>query len=284
MRTIKKLHQAEFSPIADLLTYSPLPRPNLQQIDPFIFLNHHGPQVYTPDNDGLPFGPHPHRGMETVTFIIDGDIMHKDSSGHQSVITAGGIQWMTAGSGLIHAEVSSDEFKRMGGKLEILQLWLNLPAALKMTQPFYMGLQKDQIPHIHTDNERVIIKAISGNWEGIEGAFKSVSGVALSLISFEPGGNISISVPEDNNVFFYVVRGMVKVNDAEARATQLVEFNLEGGIVSIETQQESIVLFGHATPFNEPLVAQGPFVMNTIEEIREAYQDYRDGKFGEWNF
>lgn len=135
MKTIKKIHQAEFRPIADLITYSPIPTRTLDQIDPFLFLNHHGPQVYPPNNNGLPFGPHPHRGMETVTFIIDGDIAHHDSGGHTSVINNGGVQWMTAGKGLIHAEVSSEQFKKAGGKLEILQLWLNLPARLKMTTP-----------------------------------------------------------------------------------------------------------------------------------------------------
>src|SRR5690349_21652213 len=124
MRSIKKIHSSEYRPIADLVTYSPMPTRSLEMLDPFLFLNHHGPQVYSPDNDGLPFGPHPHRGMETVTFILDGDIMHKDSGGHESIIREGGIQWMTAGSGLIHAEVSSDEFMDKGGPLEILQLWI----------------------------------------------------------------------------------------------------------------------------------------------------------------
>ena len=112
MRTIKKIHKAEYRPIADLKTWSPMPTRSLEMIDPFLFLNHHGPQTYTPNNRGLPFGPHPHRGMQTVTFILEGDIMHKDSGGHESVITAGGVQWMVAGRGLIHAEVSSDDFKK----------------------------------------------------------------------------------------------------------------------------------------------------------------------------
>jgi redox-sensitive bicupin YhaK (pirin superfamily) len=122
MRSIKKLHIPEYAPIADLITYRVLPTRSIEYIDPFLFLNHHGPQVYKPNNNGLPFGPHPHRGMETVTFVISGDIAHKDSSGHDNVTNAGGVQWMTAGRGLIHAEVSSDEFMKNGGPLEILQL------------------------------------------------------------------------------------------------------------------------------------------------------------------
>src|SRR5450759_363315 len=137
MKTIKANHKAEYEPIADLVTYRAMPTNHvaMNQLDPFIFLNHHGWQEYSPNNNGLPFGPHPHRGFETVTFILEGDLTHKDSSGATSVIKAGGVQWMTAGSGLVHAEISSDEFKKKGGPLEILQLWVNLPAKHKMTQP-----------------------------------------------------------------------------------------------------------------------------------------------------
>src|SRR5215217_8196479 len=131
-RTINKLHPAHRDDFGDLATVRPLPGPDVDQIDPFLFLNHHGPQTYRPGNRGLPFGPHPHRGFETVTFILEGNLAHRDSAGHESVIHAGGIQWMTAGSGIIHAEVSPEDFKRSGGPLEILQLWVNLPGRLKM--------------------------------------------------------------------------------------------------------------------------------------------------------
>src|SRR5690606_16910570 len=125
--------------------------PRVEQVDPFLFLNHHGPQTYGANNRGLPFGPHPHRGFETVTFILQGELAHRDSAGHESVIRRGGVQWMTAGSGLVHAEVSPDEFKRVGGPLEILQLWVNLPGRLKMTRPRYTGLQGDEIPALSVD-------------------------------------------------------------------------------------------------------------------------------------
>jgi redox-sensitive bicupin YhaK (pirin superfamily) len=282
MRTIKKIHKAAYSPIADLITYSPLPSRTLQQIDPFLFLNHHGPQQYKPGNNGLPFGPHPHRGMETVTFILDGDIMHKDSAGHESIITAGGVQYMTAGRGLIHAEVSSSEFKQKGGGLEILQLWLNLPARLKMTAPKYIGLQKEDIPTLTLDNGQVEINLISGSWEGNKGAFDSPTGVQLNTIYFKPGGKLNFAVPVVNNVFFYVIRGKLIVNGQTVEALHLAEFNNNNEQIQIEAHMDSVLLFGHAKPFNEPVVAQGPFVMNTEEEIQQAYQDYRQGKFGRW--
>lgn len=280
MRTINKIIDAVYSPIADLITYSPLPAESLNQIDPFLLLNHHGPQKYPSNNNGLPFGPHPHRGMETVTFIIDGDIMHKDSSGNESVITAGGVQWMTAGSGLIHAEVSSSEFKKKGGNLEILQLWVNLPAKQKMTKPFYKGLQSDEIPNIKYTNGS--IKVISGKHEKTDGAFTSINNVHLSLINFFADSELQLEVPVDENILFYIINGDLKVNNKNADARQLVQFNNDSEKISIEIIEDSLILFGHAKPFNEPVVAQGPFVMNSREEIAEAYYDYRSGKFGTW--
>src|SRR6188508_1300632 len=150
MKTIKANHKAEYEPIADLVTYRAMPTKHvaMNQLDPFIFLNHHGWQEYPPGNNGLPFGPHPHRGFETVTFILEGELAHTDSAGHESVIRAGGVQWMTAGRGIVHAEVSPESFKRAGGRLDILQLWVNLPARLKMTAPRYVGVQADGIPAV----------------------------------------------------------------------------------------------------------------------------------------
>src|SRR5947209_6888005 len=132
-RTVRALHVGVRDDIGDLVTRRPLPGHGVDQIDPFLFLNHHGPQTYPPGNRGLPFGPHPHRGFETVTFIIEGELAHRDTAGHESVIDGGGVQWMTAGSGLVHAELSPESFRRTGGPLDILQLWVNLPARLKMT-------------------------------------------------------------------------------------------------------------------------------------------------------
>ena len=253
----------------------------LPQIDPFLFLNHHGFQVYKPHNQGLPFGPHPHRGMETVTFIVDGDIMHKDSHGFQSVITAGGVQWMTAGSGLIHAEVSSPAFKETGGDLEILQLWVNLPARLKMTEPAYFGLQKDEIPAIQV-NENIVLNLVSGTWNGQNGAFETLTDVFLSTIALQASGTFTLSVDENRTILFYVIRGSLRVNGQVVAQRQLVEFGSDGETIDLIAEADSLLLFGHAEPFDEPLVARGPFVMNTEQEIAEAYRDYQIGKFGTW--
>jgi redox-sensitive bicupin YhaK (pirin superfamily) len=260
-----------------------MPTRDLQMIDPFLFLNHHGPQTYAANNKGLPFGPHPHRGMETVTFILDGDISHKDSGGNENVIYSGGVQWMTAGSGLIHAEISSDDFKKFGGDLEILQLWINLPAKLKMTKPGYRGFQQDEIPTVALDDGKITARVISGNFKGTRGAFKTLTAIDLATLNFKESGKLEINVPRDHNIFFYVIKGELIVNGESAKALHLVEFNNDGESINIEAKADSTLLFGHAVPFNEPVVARGPFVMNTMEEIDVAYQDFQSGKLGEWN-
>ncbi|WP_347156885.1 pirin family protein [Pontibacter chitinilyticus] len=282
MRKIKKQYKAISAPVDDLITYRALPTREVEYIDPFLFLNHHGPQQYGPNNRGLPFGPHPHRGFETLTFILEGDIMHQDTGGGQSVIEAGGVQWMTAGRGLIHAEISSDDFKKKGGKLEILQLWFNLPAKYKMVEPKYVGLQKDQIPTATEDGGKVKVHVVSGTWGDVKGPIDSLSDISMSSIDMEKGSRFTTRVAAARNIFFYVVRGAVKVNGETVEKLHLVEFENEGEELQVEALEDAVLLFGHAQPFNEPVVSHGPFVMNTENEIREAFRDYQLGKMGTW--
>lgn len=189
---------------------------------------------------------------------------------------------MTAGKGLIHAEISSAEFMKNGGDLEILQLWVNLPAKYKMVQPAYKGLQKKDIPSIELDNGRIILHAVSGDWNGTKGAFSPLADIALATIFIRSGGVYDIDIAAERNIFFYVIKGGVSVNGQRAKIHQLVEFNNDEGSTKVEALEESVILFGYALPFNEPIVAQGPFVMNTEQEIRTAYEDYRKGAFGIW--
>jgi redox-sensitive bicupin YhaK (pirin superfamily) len=279
-RTIRSQHAAQRDDIADLVTRRPLPGPGVEQVDPFLFLNHHGPQTYPPNNRGLPFGPHPHRGFETVTFILEGELSHLDSGGHESVIRAGGVQWMTAGSGLVHAELSPAAFKRAGGPLEILQLWVNLPAALKFAPPRYVGLQREEIPTATVDEGRVAIDVIAGTVEGVTGPYTPLVDIFMSTIRLQPGGRVILPAAADRNVFLYVVRGEVEVGGRPAKAWHLVQLNGDGDAVELSAAGEAFVVFGHAAPFNEPVVSHGPFVMNTRQQIVEAINDYQAGKFG----
>ncbi|MBD3835761.1 pirin family protein [Brevundimonas sp.] len=277
-RPVLRLHPAQRDDIGDLTTRRPVPGPGLEQVDPFLFLNHHGPQTYPPNNRGLPFGPHPHRGFETVTFILDGDLAHNDSGGGESIIKAGGVQWMTAGSGLIHAELSPAAFKRDGGPMEILQLWVNLPSRLKMTRPNYIGLQADDIPTFVTD-AGVTVEPVSGQWQGRAAPIQSLIDVNLAVVRLSTGSRFVEPVAADRNVFLYVVKGQVEV-----AGTAVPQWNLaalgDGTAVEIAAASDAVVLLGHARPIDEPVFAHGPFVMNTREEIIAAIQDYQAGKFG----
>lgn len=281
-KTVTRVHPALRDDIGDLITQRPVPSAHLDQVDPFLFLNHHGPQTYPPHNRGLPFGPHPHRGFETVTFILEGMLTHKDSAGHESIIRAGGVQWMTAGSGLIHAEISPREFLETGGPLEILQLWVNLPPHLKMTQPAYTGLQKEQIPALSLDDGRITMNLISGTWDGTTGPVESLTGVFMSTIELRPGASLRIGDMARRSVFLYVVRGAAQVGNYEDRvsAFHLVELSSDGDEILLSSAEGALVLFGHAEPIGAPVVSHGPFVMNSRAEIEQAIRDYQAGKFG----
>jgi quercetin 2,3-dioxygenase len=278
-RSIKRAHPAMRDDIADLTTRRPVPGRDVEQIDPFLFLNHHGPQVYAPHNRGLPFGPHPHRGFETVTFILTGELAHRDSAGHESIIREGGIQWMTAGSGLVHAEISPQEFKRHGGPLEILQLWVNLPPRLKMTQPRYIGLQRDEIPAIETPDGKGVVNLVSGHYLGRQGAMQPLLDIFMSTVDLQAGARVEFPGVAKRNVFLYVVRGAITVAGQAAQEWHLIELGDAGDSVEIEAVSDAVLLFGHAEPIGAPVVAYGPFVMNTRDEIMQAIQDYQAGKF-----
>ncbi|MCA1248595.1 pirin family protein [Massilia sp. MS-15] len=281
-RRVHRLHPALRDDIGDLITQRPLPGRLVEQIDPFLFLNHHGPQTYPPHNRGLPFGPHPHRGFETVTFILAGSLAHRDNAGHESVIHAGGVQWMTAGRGIVHAEVSPRDFLEHGGPVEILQLWVNLPSRLKMSEPAYTGLQRADIPALALDEGKVVLNLIAGEWEGWRGPVQSLTGVFMSTVQMRAGGGIVFGGLTGRNVFLYVARGVVQVGMHADLVSpmHLVELDETGDTVAIRASEDALLVFGHADPIREPVVAHGPFVMTTREEISQAILDYQAGRFG----
>tara|TARA_R110002072_G_scaffold15856_48_gene63033 strand:+ start:4971 stop:5822 length:852 start_codon:yes stop_codon:yes gene_type:complete len=275
-RPLLSVHKARRKDIGDLITRRPVPGPGLEQVDPFLFLNHHGPQTYPPGNHGLPFGPHPHRGFETVTFILQGNLAHRDTGGGESVVEAGGVQWMTAGRGLIHAELSPTSFKREGGPLEILQLWVNLPARLKLTEPNYIPVAAEEIPAVELA-PGVVMRAVSGS----EGApVSSLTGVMLTMVELAPGRSATLPAPAGRSVFFYMVNGAARIGPGEVPEHHLAQVG-DGEGVKVSSDSGCLILYGHADPIGEPVVAHGPFVMNTREEILKALQDYQSGVFGD---
>jgi redox-sensitive bicupin YhaK (pirin superfamily) len=278
-RTLKANHPAYRDDIQDLTTRRPLPGPDLSDLNPFLFLNHHGPQFYPPNNGGLPFGPHPHRGFETVTFVLEGSLAHSDTGGHESIIDAGGVQWMTAGNGLVHAELSPQGFMERGGRLEILQLWLNLPATLKMTAPRYVGVQEGGIPSIAMQDGASRIQLVSGEWSGFRGPIESLTGTFMSVVRLAAGGRVKFSGVAGRRVFLYVVRGSIAIEGERVAQFNLAELHEDGDMVELEANDNAVILFGHADPIQEPIAARGPFVMNTQTELEQAFADYRAGKF-----
>jgi len=280
VREVGRLHPAFRDDIGDLVTRRPVPGPGIDHLDPFLFLNHHGPQVYPPNNRGLPFGPHPHRGFETVTFILQGELSHLDSGGHESVIHAGGVQWMTAGRGLVHAELSPQGFKRAGGPLEILQLWVNLPARLKMTKPAYVGLESSDMPVVELPGGAGTLQLVSRSWGEAEGPVRPLADIRLMLVRLSPGGALEIPVAAGRTVFLYTVTGAAEVGGTAVPEHHLAELDRDGDTVAIASPGGATILFGDGAPFAEPIVAHGPFVMNSREEIQQAVIDYQAGRFG----
>ena len=279
-KTLRQLHPAVRDDIGDLRTQRPLPNPRLGQIDPFLFLNHHGPQTYPPNNHGLPFGPHPHRGFETVTFILEGELAHRDSAGHESIIHAGGVQWMTAGRGIVHAEVSPHGFLEQGGALEILQLWVNLPGRLKMSAPAYTGLQRDAIPTLKLEGGKATLHLIAGSINEYQGPVQSLTGVFMSTLEIQAGAQLRLPIPAGRKVLLYLVRGELLIGATPVPAQHLAELSDDGDELLLHAAADSVLLFGHAEPIGEPVVAHGPFVMNTRAEINTAIIDYQAGRFG----
>ncbi|TGX53250.1 pirin family protein [Sphingomonas gei] len=276
-RTVTSIHPANRDDIGDLVTRRPVPGPGVENVGAFLFLNHHGPQTYPPNNRGLPFGPHPHRGFETVTLILEGELAHTDSAGHESIIRAGGIQWMTAGRGIVHAEVSPAGFKRDGGPMEILQLRVNLPARLKMTAPRYVGVQAEGIPTV--ESEGATVHLVSGEWQGGKGAVESLTGVFLGWVAVQSGASVTFDELRGRDVFLYVARGELHVGGRQVPQFHLAQLG-EGESVTVTATEPALFVFGHADPIAEPIVAHGPFVMNSVEEIRQAFADYQAGTFG----
>ena len=189
---------------------------------------------------------------------------------------------MTAGRGIVHAEVSPRDFLEHGGPLEILQLWVNLPARLKMSAPAYTGLQRDQIPALPLDDGKVTLHLVAGEWETSTGPVRSLTGVFMSTVAMQAGGRLRVAGLHGRNVLLYVVRGRIGVGDHGdlVNAYQLVELDDDGDTLQIRAEADALLLFGHAEPIREPVVAHGPFVMTTRDEIVQAIADYQAGRFG----
>ena len=251
------------------------------QIDPFLLLDYAGPTPVEPTEESRGIGEHPHRGFETVTIVYQGMICHRDSSGASGTVGPGDVQWMTAASGVVHEEKYDTEFSRQGGTMEMVQLWINLPQAVKMSSPQYQTLQKERIP-VTTLGTAGYVRVIAGELSGVDGPARTHSPIGLFDLHLNGGKETEMCLCAGQNAALVLLKGNVVVNGETPVAGEAVMALLtpEGSLLRLEAIEDSTLLVLSGQPLNEPVVSRGPFVMNTREELGQAIADYRDGKMG----
>ena len=253
-----------------------------EPISPFLLFDYAGPAEFAPTDKPRGVGTHPHRGFETVTIVYKGEVEHRDSTGKGGVIGPGDVQWMTAAGGILHKEFHSEAFTRKGGTLEMVQLWVNLPAKDKNAEPGYQTLLDQDIPVVALPNGAGNLRVIAGEHQGRRGPARSFTPINVWDLRLNRGGVTSLTLPEGHTVVIAVLKGTVQVNgDPIAREAQLVLLDREGGEIRLEASDDASLLILSGEPINEPVVMQGPFVMNTADEIRQAKVDFQNGRFGE---
>jgi redox-sensitive bicupin YhaK (pirin superfamily) len=271
------------------LVRRPFPTHALSEFDPFLLLDEMGPKDYAPDEaKGAP--DHPHRGFETVTYMLTGRMAHKDSQGHQGQLRPGDVQWMTAGAGVVHSEMPEQEFAREGGRLHGFQLWVNLPRRDKLMKPRYQEIPAEKIPVARTADGLVHVRVIAGESLGARAVIETRTPIIYLHFTIQPGGKIVQPVPREYNAFAYVIdgEGVFGADAQPAGDGQMVMFEQDGDGLTISVHEsaksplELLLIAG--VPLNEPVARYGPFVMNTREEIYEAVEDYRSGRMGEIAF
>ena len=269
------------------LVHRPFPTYALSDFDPFLLLDEMGPKELGPgEAKGAP--DHPHRGFETVTYMLEGRMQHKDSRGNSGKLTPGDVQWMTAGSGVVHSEMPEIEFAKNGGRLHGFQLWVNLPKRSKMTSPRYQEIPSANIPVGLSEDGLVSVRVIAGESLGKQAVIETHTPILYLHFTIQPGGQVIQTVTSDYNTFAYLVSGQGRFGREQEQANigQMVMFAPDGDEVSIQnngSEPLEVLLIG-GVPLGEPVARYGPFVMNTREEIYQAFEDFRSGKMGEISF
>jgi hypothetical protein len=262
-------------PVRSLFSYS-----GGNEFDPFLLLDYAGPHDFAPDEAKRGVGEHPHRGFETVTILYQGELEHRDSSGSQGAIGPGDVQWMTAASGVVHEEFHSRRFANEGGTLEMVQLWVNLRSTDKIAPPKYQDLRDDQFPRVVLPDDAGTVRVIAGQFGDAEGPASTFSPINLWDIQLTGKAATALTVPSGHTCVAIVQKGKVHVNESSIQAVELALLERSGDSVVLEAKSESRVLLMTGEPLGEPVVGQGPFVMNTREEIRAAIADYQAGEMG----
>jgi redox-sensitive bicupin YhaK (pirin superfamily) len=263
-------------PVQSIFSY----RDIVEEMSPFLLMDYAGPANFEPTEERRGVGKHPHRGFETVTIVYDGQVTHHDSTNSGGTIGPGDVQWMTAGSGIIHEEYHGDDFARTGGPFEMIQLWVNLPAKDKMTKPGYQGITSDLIPEVSLPNHAGKARVIAGEYADKKGPAHTFSPMNVWDVRLNAGGTATFKLPEGHTTAFFVMHGAVKVGDVHTiRPSELAVMQREGTELVLEATQDTVLLLLNGEPLNEPVIGHGPFVMNTWEEIDQAIDDYNHGRF-----
>ncbi|MBT2296158.1 pirin family protein [Pseudomonas fluorescens] len=264
-------------PVRTLFSYDNLGK----HISPFLLLDHAAPTQFSPTTERRGVGQHPHRGFETVTIVYQGELEHRDSTGSGGKIGPGDVQWMTAASGIIHEEFHSEDFARQGGFMEMVQLWVNLPAKDKMAPAGYQTLLNGDIPSIDLKDNAGSLRLIAGRFEGHQGPAKTFTPIDVWDMRLNAEKNLTLDVHDGRNTALVVLRGTVQVNGRErVEAGQLALFDRAGEQLHLHANQDAVVLLLSGEPIDEPIVGHGPFVMNSEQEIHQAFNDFHSGRFG----
>jgi redox-sensitive bicupin YhaK (pirin superfamily) len=264
-------------PVRTLFSYDNLGK----HICPFLLLDHAGPAEFTPTTARRGVGQHPHRGFETVTIVYKGEVEHRDSTGSGGKIGPGDVQWMTAASGILHEEFHSEAFAKSGGTLEMVQLWVNLPAKDKMADPGYQTILDGDIPSIPLKDNAGSLRLIAGEFDGHTGPSRTFTPIDVWDLRLNGGKLLTLDLHEGRNTALVVLRGTVQVNGLElVREGQLALFERNGHQLTLEANNDAVVLLLSGEPIDEPIVGHGPFVMNSEQEIQQAFTDFQSGRFG----
>tara|TARA_R100000935_G_C2815444_1_gene157073 strand:- start:570 stop:1388 length:819 start_codon:yes stop_codon:yes gene_type:complete len=265
-------------PVRSLFSYDQMGASN---ISPFLLLDYAGPSEFPPAQRPRGVGQHPHRGFETVTVVYSGELEHRDTSGAGGLIAEGDVQWMTAGAGIVHEEFHSRQFTEQGGLLEMVQLWVNLPASAKDTPAAYQTLLNEDIPRVPLENGGGILRVIAGEYLGHQGSASTFTPINVWDLRLEPGSRVNLPVPSGHTTLVAVLNGSVLINGTDVlRGVELANLDREGQEVVLESNNDARLLVLSGEPIDEPVVGYGPFVMNTQEEIQQAMLDFQSGKFG----
>jgi redox-sensitive bicupin YhaK (pirin superfamily) len=268
-------HKAE--PAPGLIVDRPLPGPEVDYVSPFLMIDHFGPTIVPAGSSGG-LMPHPHRGFETVTLLLEGAMEHQDSAGNHGVLRPGDVQWMTAASGIVHAEYHEREFAKKGGTLQGIQLWVNLPARYKMDPPGYQDLTASRIPRVEV--AAGFARVVAGEYSGVRGPARTHTPMTVLHFELSAGGSARIPLPADWNALVYSIRGAASIGDVPLRDRQMAVFADQAGEIAVDAQSECEVLLLAGARIDEPVASWGPFVMNTPQEIMQARKDYASGRMG----